>query len=174
MCVHPLLGLLKPRSAATLSMRHLYPSLCHSCQSWSNSRCLFVHLWAFSEAILCQTCDSLSWADGLTENSAWNLWKFTWRFRNCEAVFLWTRWPLSCRWPPTSNLLSYSSFTAILHHSCVLLEENREQHEFSSWRYYQLIARHIITHAWERAIRLFTKQGVVWHSSACSYITCLR
>jgi hypothetical protein len=42
------------------------------------------HLWAFWETILHKTCDSLA-CNNLIGNSAWNLWKFMWKFWNCEA-----------------------------------------------------------------------------------------
>jgi hypothetical protein len=58
--------------------RHLCDITLRS-QSWSNSLCFMRTLEHFWRTHLAQNCGNL------VENSAWNLWKFTRKFWNCEA-----------------------------------------------------------------------------------------
>jgi hypothetical protein len=85
MYVHPLLW--KPRFHQLLLVRCDWEIRRHLCgfalkESKPKPFSAFCsHLWAFSESILCKTCDN---CDNLVQNSAWNLWKFTRNFWNCE------------------------------------------------------------------------------------------
>jgi hypothetical protein len=60
------------------------------------------HPWAFSEPFLRKTCNNLAW-DNIIENSTWNLWKFTRKFCNYEALSLiLNKITTHYRWPTTS------------------------------------------------------------------------
>jgi hypothetical protein len=128
---------IKPRCSSPVThkmwLRNSTPSLWyHSKNSMRKPFYAFCAcLWVFLEPILWKTCDNLA-CGNIIQNTAWNLWKFTWKFRNCDVlsytnflVHILNKNISHYKWPTISlfivnicspifvhsTLLSYNSFT---------------------------------------------------------------